>query len=33
METLGGLAIAIIVLVGGSQVINGITTPGTFSHS
>ena len=30
METLGGLAIAIIVLVGGSQVINGITTPGTF---
>ena len=30
METLGGLAIAIIVLVGGSQVINGVTTPGTF---
>ena len=33
METLGGLAIAIIVLVGGSQVINGITHLVLFSHS
>ena len=30
METLGGLAIAIIIYVGGSQVILGTTTPGTF---
>ncbi len=30
METLGGLAIALIVFIGGSQVINGLTTPGTF---
>ncbi|MAR63721.1 MAG: ABC transporter permease [Rickettsiales bacterium] len=30
METLGGLAIAIIIYVGGSQVISGTTTPGTF---
>ena len=31
METLGGLAIAVIIYVGGSQVILGVTTPGTFS--
>ena len=30
METLGGLAIAIIIYAGGSQVISGTTTPGTF---
>ena len=30
METLGGLAIALIIFVGGSQVINDQTTPGTF---
>ncbi len=30
METLGGLAVALIVFVGGTQVINGETTPGTF---
>ncbi len=30
METLGGLAIAFVVWVGGSQVIEGATTPGTF---
>ena len=30
METLGGLAIAVIIYVGGSQVILGVTTPGTF---
>ncbi len=30
METLGGLAVALIVYVGGTQVINGETTPGTF---
>ena len=30
METLGGLAIAIIIYVGGSQVISETTTPGTF---
>ena len=30
METLGGLAIAIIIYTGGSQVISGTTTPGTF---
>ena len=30
METLAGLAVAVIVLYGGSQVIAGNTTPGTF---
>ncbi len=30
METLGGLAIAIIIFIGGSQVIMEQTTPGTF---
>ena len=30
METLGGLAIASVIWVGGSQVISGETTPGTF---
>lgn len=30
METLGGLAVASVIWVGGSQVINGETTPGTF---
>ena len=30
METLGGLAIAVIIYVGGNQVISGTTTPGTF---
>ena len=30
MEALGGLAIAVIIYVGGSQVISGTTTPGTF---
>ena len=30
METLGGLAIAVIMYTGGSQVISGTTTPGTF---
>lgn len=30
METLGGLAIAVIIYTGGSQVISGTTTPGTF---
>ena len=30
METLGGLAVALIVFVGGTQVISGETTPGTF---
>ena len=30
METLAGLAVAVIVLYGGSQVIGGGTTPGTF---
>ena len=30
METLGGLAVALIVFVGGTQVISGDTTPGTF---
>ena len=30
METLGGLAIGVIIFVGGSQVITGQTTPGTF---
>ena len=33
METLGGLAIAVIIYVGGSQVILGVTTPGTFFFS
>ena len=31
METLGGIAIAIIVFYGGSQVLQGATTPGTFA--
>jgi len=30
METLGGLAVALIIFIGGTQVINGETTPGTF---
>ncbi len=30
METLGGVAIAVIILYGGSQVIQGTTTTGTF---
>ena len=30
METLGGLAIGVIIYTGGSQVISGSTTPGTF---
>jgi subfamily B ATP-binding cassette protein MsbA len=30
METLGGVAIAIVILYGGWQVIEGIRTPGTF---
>ena len=30
METIGGIAIASIIFVGGSQVISGNTTPGTF---
>ncbi len=30
METLGGFAVALIVFVGGTQVITGETTPGTF---
>jgi len=30
METLGGIAIAVVILYGGSQVIGGATTPGTF---
>ncbi|MAI85140.1 MAG: ABC transporter permease [Rickettsiales bacterium] len=30
METLGGLAIAFVIWIGGSQVIEGTTTPGTF---
>ena len=30
METLGGLAIAVIIYTGGRQVISGTTTPGTF---
>ena len=30
METLGGFAIAVIIFVGGSKVILGTTTPGTF---
>jgi len=31
METLGGIAIAVIVFYGGSQVVQGATTPGTFA--
>ncbi len=30
METLGGVAIAIVILYGGGRVIEGTTTPGTF---
>ena len=30
METLGGIAVAGIIWVGGSQVVAGATTPGTF---
>ena len=30
METLGGLSVAGIIWVGGNQVIEGVTTPGTF---
>lgn len=30
METLGGVAIAVVILYGGSQVLAGETTPGTF---
>ncbi len=30
METLGGLAIAAVILYGGTQVLEGTTTPGTF---
>ena len=30
METLGGIAIAIVILYGGARVIDGTTTPGTF---
>jgi len=30
MEALGGIAIALVILYGGSQVIAGVTTPGTF---
>jgi ATP-binding cassette, subfamily B, bacterial MsbA len=30
METLGGVAIAIVIFYGGAQVISGQTTPGTF---
>ena len=30
METLGGVAIAIVILYGGGRVIEGATTPGTF---
>ena len=30
METLGGIAVAVVVLYGGSQVLSGATTPGTF---
>ncbi len=30
MEGLGGVAIAVVILYGGSQVLNGATTPGTF---
>ena len=30
METLGGIAIAVLIWIGGNQVIDGSTTPGTF---
>tara|TARA_B100000686_G_C16782064_1_gene972641 strand:- start:1250 stop:3034 length:1785 start_codon:yes stop_codon:yes gene_type:complete len=30
METLGGIAVAMIIFIGGSEVISGETTPGTF---
>ena len=30
METLGGIAVASVVWIGGNQVITGVTTPGTF---
>ncbi|MDC0034032.1 ATP-binding cassette domain-containing protein, partial [Alphaproteobacteria bacterium] len=30
METLGGIAIAVVILYGGIQVLSGATTPGTF---
>ncbi len=30
METLGGIAIASVIWIGGNQVITGVTTPGTF---
>ncbi len=30
METLGGIAIAVVILYGGGRVIDGATTPGTF---
>jgi subfamily B ATP-binding cassette protein MsbA len=30
METLGSLAIAIVIFYGGSRVVEGVTTPGTF---
>jgi subfamily B ATP-binding cassette protein MsbA len=30
METLGGLAVAIVILYGGHQVVEGVRTPGTF---
>ncbi len=30
METLGGVAIAVVILYGGARVIDGTTTPGTF---
>ena len=30
METLGGTAIAVVILYGGHQVINGARTPGAF---
>jgi subfamily B ATP-binding cassette protein MsbA len=31
MESLGGVAIAVIIFYGGSQVVSGATTPGTFA--
>ena len=31
MESLGGVAIAVIIFYGGSQVVSGSTTPGTFA--
>ncbi len=31
MESLGGVAIAVIIFYGGSQVVTGATTPGTFA--